>query len=157
MDAVVREDLRTAQSEAQSLETRLQTEQARAQILQEELQAKALKQKLERIGEVVSIDSIIVLEPTVVELKAQSASIAMVAKEKTVCTIAWGLTVDYGRISSDEFMAPEGHTDHSHVLRGLAPNTLYHYKWGLMGPDGTVYGSRDFTFRTLPASSEASQ
>ena len=42
------------------------------------------------------------------------------------------------------------HLQHSHLLQGLQPDTVYHYRWGLAAGDGTVYGSKAYTFRTWP-------
>ena len=88
--------------------------------------------------------------PTVVELKPNSATIQMITKVPTTCSIVHGLTARYGDISTDEGMMSGGHTQHHHVLRGLQPDTLYHYQWGLFGPEGTLYGSEDLTLKTPP-------
>ena len=135
-----RADLLEAQGAVQSL---------RQQI--EDIQSEALKAKLARIGEVIAISEILEFDPTVVEIKQDSAAIVTVSTENVICTVVYGPTSDYGQLSTDEHMAPAGHKNHRHVLRGLQPNTAYHYKWGLVAPDGTVYSSKDQTFRTLLA------
>lgn len=138
-------DLEAARSQVQTLETQL--EQSRTEVV---------KSLAAGIGEVLSISEIMVYEPTVVEIKHSSAAIAMVTKVNTICTVAYGLTDEYGQISTDMQMERGGHTNHYHLLADLEPDTAYHFKWGLVAPDGTVYGSKDFTFRTLPAGSGAS-
>ena len=100
---------------------------------------------------VLTIDAVLTFPPTVVELKPNSAIIQMVTKVPTTCSIAYGLATNYGQISTDDMMFSGGHTDHNHTLGGLRPDTLYHFKWGLLGPDGTLYGSEDKTFQTPPA------
>ena len=145
LDAV-REDLQAARLQVQALEARI-----------EELQAGVSDDGLARPGEVRGIDEIMVLEPTVVEITDNSATLEMITNVNTVCAVAYGPTPDYGLISADDSMAPNGHKEHHHLLLGLEPDTLYHYKWGLVGPDGTVYGSSDFTFRTSPARQGAMQ
>ena len=136
----VQTDLQAARSQVQSLEAE-----------KRELQATAVGGSLEELGRALLIDHIMVFPPTVVELTANSASIQMVTNVPTTCSIVHGLTTAYGEISVDDSMSPGGHTDHYHTLRDLQPDTAYHYKWGLVGPDGTLYGSTDLTFQTPPA------
>ena len=136
----VQRDLQSARSQVQSLEAQTQ-----------ELQAQVTTDLLEELGTLLSISELMVFEPTVVDLSAGSASFQMITKLPTTCSIAHGLTSDYGQISTDENMMQGGHTDHLHVLRGLQPDTVYHYKWGLLGPDGSQYSSKDFTLKTPPA------
>ena len=119
------------------------------------LETNVLVRTLEDIGKVVTINELMAFPPTVVELKPGSASIQMVTKLPTTCSIAHGLTTDYGQISTDDSMFRGGHTDHYHTLRGLQPDTVYHYKWGLLGPDGTSYASTNLTSTTPPKSAGA--
>ena len=135
-----RADLREAQGAVQSLKQQV-----------EDMQAEARKAKLARLGEVFAINEILEFDPTVVEIKQDSAALVTVTTVDSICTITFGPTSDYGHISSDVMMVPGGHKDHRHELRGLQPGTSYHYKWGLVAPDGTIYASKDNTFRTLPA------
>ena len=121
-----------------------------------DLETKVLERTLEDIGVVVTINELMAFQPTVVELKPSSASIQMVTKLPTTCSIAHGITTDYGQISTDDSMSRGGHTDHYHTLRGLQPDTVYHYKWGLLGPDGTFYASTDLTLKTPPSGGGAS-
>ena len=136
----VQRELGTAQSRVRSLEATNQ-----------ELLAREITRKLEQVGDVISIDELMVFPPTVVEITHNSANLQMITKVPTTCAIAHGLTTVYGLISTDDSMTPGGHTDHYHALEGLHPDTVYHYKWGLLGPAGTLYGSDDLTFKTPPA------
>ena len=138
--AALQEDLQTAQSQVESLEGE-----------KRDLEAAALGRRFEDVGTLLAIRQIMVFPPTIVELNPDSAALRMVTKVPTTCSIAHGLTAEYGEISTDDVMSRGGHTDHYHVLKELKPDTVYHYKWGLLGPNGTLYGSEDFTFTTPPA------
>ncbi len=135
-------DLRAALSQVDSLETANQ-----------QLQTKLEDFSFGKLAVVFSINAIVDFPPTVVDLTAKEASVQMISTVPTMCVIAHGHTSAYGQISTDESMTPGGHTDHLHVLRDLEPNSVHHYKWGLVGPDGAVYASEDLTFRTPPANS----
>ena len=148
-----------SEEELQAVQGDLQAAQAQVQTLEAEksdLETKVLERTLEDIGVVVTINELMAFQPTVVELKPSSASIQMVTKLPTTCSIAHGITTDYGQISTDDSMSRGGHTDHYHTLRGLQPDTVYHYKWGLLGPDGTFYASTDLTLKTPPSGGGAS-
>ena len=95
-------------------------------------------------------DGMVVEGPTVVEITAHSASIEATTADGTVCAIAFGPTTEYGRVATDLDMSSGGHQRHRPVLTGLQPDTLYHFKFGGIGPDATVFESNDRTFRTLP-------
>jgi len=92
-----------------------------------------------------------VVDGPILEIGSTSVSVRATTREKTVCAVSYGPTTDYGRIATDDAMDVGGHKDHHPVLIGLEPNTLYHYSFGGIGPDGKVFRSPDFTFRTLPA------
>ncbi len=102
-------------------------------------------------GNVRDIDEILVSGPTVVDVTARSARVVAETSLDVVCAVAYGPTTAYGGLVTDDDMAGGGHSDHGPRLFGLEPDTEYHYRLGGIGPDGTVYQSRDFTFRTLPA------
>ena len=116
----------------------------------EELESQATAGILEDLGELLSIKRLMALPPTIVELNPNNATLQMITNVPTTCSIAYGSDLDYGHISTDRFIMAGGHTNHNHVLEGLEPDTVYHYKWGLLGPDGTLYGSEDITFKTPP-------
>ena len=148
------------EEEHEALQQELQRAQLQVQSLEqekEELRTAATTSALTALGELISIEQLMALPPTVVELKPNSATIQMITKDPTTCSIAHGLTTDYGEISTDDRMMSGGHTNHTHTLTRLQPDSVYHYKWGLLGPDGTVYGSKDLTFKTPPAGAGASQ
>ncbi len=96
-----------------------------------------------------------VLNGPILDIGSTSVSIRATTRENTVCAVSYGPTTDYGRIATDDAMDVGGHKDHSPVLVGLEPDTQYHYSFGGIGPDGTVFRSPDFSFRTLPADAGA--
>ena len=105
-------------------------------------------------GGLPDIGEILVSGPEIADLKSDSAVLVAVTNQNVVCAVAYGLTDEYGAVSADRDMSPHGHTDHDHLLVGLKPDTVYHYRWSLFAPDGRAFQSKDFTFRT--ASAEAS-
>ena len=107
--------------------------------------------------DIPDIDEIVVSGPELSDLKSDSAVLVAVTDRKVVCAVAYGLTDEYGAVSADRDMAPDGHTDHDHFLVGLQPDTVYHYRWSLFGPDGRAFQSEDFTFRTPAADTSRSQ
>ena len=102
-------------------------------------------------------EDILISGPTAENITPNSATVLAVSDIDLVCAIAYGTTTDYGQIATDSDMAGVGHSDHHPLLVGLQPDTLYHYRLGGLGPDGTVYRSRDYTFRTPPADTGALQ
>ena len=164
-------DLEKAQSQTESLEAELERVQeylqdARLQAQSSEEEARELRtQVMTRaaadltadITGVLSINELIAFPQTVVEIRPNSPAIQMISKTPTVCSIAHGITTEYGDISIDDSMAPGAHTDHYHTLTGLQPNTTYHYKWGLLATNGTFYSSDDFKFKTPPGDDRSSK
>ena len=57
----------------------------------------------------------------------------------------------YGNQSTDLDMAGRAHSEHHAPLRGLEPDTIYHYRLQGTGSDGTFFASEDLTFRTPSA------
>ena len=83
--------------------------------------------------------------------RSHSAVVAVETRSGVICTWAYGLTSDYGMVTThtDEAMATP-HTIHEVEFTDLEPNTLYHYRVIGVAPDGTIYRSSDATFRTVP-------
>lgn len=82
------------------------------------------------------------------DIGSDSANVRVVTTIPVVCAVVFGSNESYGRISTDPDMGGAAHTDHLAPLRGLDPDTLYHYRLQGTGPDGTLYASDDLTFRT---------
>ena len=96
------------------------------------------------------IADVLLSGPTIVDIKPRSATLLAESNIDLVCSVAYGLSADYGQIATDLDMVGGGHSDHHPFLTGLEPDTLYHDRLGGMGPDRTVYRSDDLTFRTPP-------
>ena len=96
----IQADLKAARLEVQSLEAD-----------KEKLRTTASKRALEELWQALSIDDIMVFPPSIVELRPTTASIQMITNVPVTCSIIHGLTTDYGEISTDDSMAPGGHTD----------------------------------------------
>ena len=107
-------------------------------------------------GGVPDIGEILVSGPEIADLKSDSAVLVAVTNQNVVCAVSYGPTDGYGAVSADRDMSPHGHTDHDHLLVGLKPDTVYHYRWGLFAPDGRAFQSKDFTFKTPPAEASGS-
>ena len=54
-------------------------------------------------------------------------------------------------------MAGRAHRDHQAPLRGLLPDSVYHFRVQGTGPDGTLYVSEDMSFRTPPEQESAAE
>lgn len=102
-----------------------------------------------------SIDQILNGEIEIVELTSSSALVQVETDIDVVCSVVYGEDDQYGRQSTDLAMGGLGHSQHNAALRGLQPDTVYHYRLQGTGPDGTFYRSEDLTFRT-PAEEDGS-
>ena len=91
--------------------------------------------------------------PTVVEITPNTASLELKTTEEVLCAWVYGPTTAYGEVATHStLLMGFGHKDHKPLLHSLRPDTLYHFKAGAVGVDGTVYTSEDLTFRTPPES-----
>jgi len=97
---------------------------------------------------------ILAVEPQVVDITSNSARVTAITSIEVACAVAFGTITDYGRLAVDSDMGGTGHSNHGPQLTGLEPDTEYHLTFGGIGPDGTVYGYKDLTFRTKPADAE---
>lgn len=86
--------------------------------------------------------------PTFTDLKSNSVTVLVDTKIPVVCAAAYGTSTQYGQIATDSDMAGGAHTNHHPVLAGLQPDTEYHLRVQGVGPDGTLYRSKDYTFHT---------
>lgn len=87
-------------------------------------------------------------EIRVEDLGPDSANIQVSTNIPVVCSVVFGTDRTYGRMSTDLDMGGAAHSEHQAPLRGLEPDTLYHYRLQGTGPDGALYVSGDRTFRT---------
>ncbi|MFQ5794505.1 MAG: discoidin domain-containing protein [Candidatus Bipolaricaulia bacterium] len=103
-------------------------------------------------------EDILISGPTLIDLQPHSVTVLVETHIPVVCAVAYGTTTAYGQLATDSDMAGGGHQDHHPVLIGLQPDTEYHFRFGGMGSDGTLYHStQDYTFRTPKAETPAPQ
>ena len=91
------------------------------------------------------------------DITSNSARITAHTTVDVACAVAFGTTTNYGRQAVDSDMGGTGHSDQGPQLTGLEPDTIYYLTFGGIGPDGTVYGYRDLTFRTKLAGADPEQ
>jgi hypothetical protein len=84
----------------------------------------------------------------ITDLTARSAAVRATTSVDVVCSVVYGPDNTFGHQSTDLNMAGGGHREHAAPLRGLEPDTTYHYRLQGAGPDGTIYVSDVLTFRT---------
>ncbi|MGE3073917.1 MAG: discoidin domain-containing protein [Dehalococcoidia bacterium] len=99
---------------------------------------------------VSSIDGILDGAILVEDIRSDAANVRVVTTIPVVCAVVFGTDTSYGGISTDPDMGGAAHSDHFAPLRGLEPDTVYHYRLQGTGPDGMLYVSGDLTFRTAP-------
>lgn len=97
------------------------------------------------------ISDVIASEPEFVDITAHSATVLVTTQVDLACAVVYGPTAELGMLATDTDMAGGGHSDHHPLLTGLEPDTLYYARLQGSGPDGTLYRSELYTFRTLPA------
>lgn len=93
------------------------------------------------------IEEILVEKPRI-EAGAGSATVYVTTRIPVACAVVYGTTADYGSIATDTDMAGGAHADHHPALVDLEPDTLYHLRLQGVGPDGVLYRSEEYTFRT---------
>ncbi len=64
------------------------------------------------------------------------------------CAVVFGEDETFGRLGTDVDMAAGGHRDHRVVLGGLEPGTVYLFRLQGSSPDGDLYRSQVYSFRT---------
>jgi len=97
------------------------------------------------------IGDILASGPEFIDIGPQTATLRVETSAPVVCAVVYGTTPEYGQLATDTDMAGGGHSDHHPLLTGLTPDTLYYARLQGVGPDGTLYRSEQYTFRTAPA------
>lgn len=97
------------------------------------------------------ITDVLVSGPEFTNITATSATLVAETNQDLACSVVYGPTSDYGFIATDTDMAGGGHREHHPLLTGLEPDTLYYVRIQGAGPDGYLYRSEEYTFRTAPA------
>jgi hypothetical protein len=93
-------------------------------------------------------EDILASEPEFIDVGPTSAALVVETTIPVACSVVYGTTPDYGQIATDSDMAGGAHADHHPLLTGLRPDTLYYARLQGVGPDGTLYRSEEYTFRT---------
>jgi hypothetical protein len=101
------------------------------------------------------IEDILVSGPEFVNVGAQTATLQLKVSQPLVCAVVYGETKQYGQMATDPGMGGVGTTDHTVLLSGLKPDTLYYARFQGVVADGTLYRSQDYTFHTTPATESA--
>jgi hypothetical protein len=103
------------------------------------------------------IDDILTSGPEFFDIGPETAALRVETTLPVVCAVVYGTTPEYGQMATDTDMAGGGHSDHHPLLTGLTPDTLYYARLQGVGPDGTLYRSEQYTFRTSPATSASAE
>jgi len=102
-------------------------------------------------GMVHSLSEILAKGPEFVGITPDSVTVTIDTRIPVVCAAAYGTTTAYGSLATDTDMAGGAHQNHHPSLSGLKPDTTYHIRLQGVGPDGTLYASEDYTFKTPAA------
>jgi hypothetical protein len=86
----------------------------------------------------------------IVELGSTGAAVQVTTDLDRVCSVVYGTDESYGGQTTDPDMGGMAHRQHYAPVRGLAPDTVYHYRVQGIASDGSMYVSDDLTFRTPP-------
>jgi hypothetical protein len=97
------------------------------------------------------IEEILVSGPEFTDIGPTIATVLAETSIPMACAAVYGPTQEYGQIATDTDMAGGGHQDHHPLLTGLEPDTVYYVRLQGVGPDGTLYQSEEYTFRTTEA------
>lgn len=89
--------------------------------------------------------------PRLAEIGASEAVINFTSSIALACTVVYGETPAYGRITNDPDMSATATIDHRPVLGDLKPDTMYHFRVQGVSLDGTLYLGEQRTFRTAKA------
>lgn len=102
-------------------------------------------------GVVHPLSEILAKGPEFADAASDSVTVKIDTRIPVVCAAAYGTTIAYGSLATDTDMAGGAHQNHHPSLTGLKPDTTYHIRLQGVGPDGTLYASEDYTFKTLGA------
>ncbi len=108
------------------------------------------------LGSVHPLSEILAKGPEFAHATPDAVTVRIDTRMPVVCTAAYGTTTAYGSLATDTDMAGGAHQNHHPSLTGLKPDTLYHIRLQGVGPDGNLYVSDDYTFKT-PAAGAVNQ
>ena len=94
------------------------------------------------------LSEILISGPEFIDLRPESVTVLVETRIAVACSAVYGVTSAYGQIATDTDMAAGGHQSHHPILIGLKPDTVYQMRMQGVGPDGTLFVSENYTFRT---------
>lgn len=80
----------------------------------------------------------------VISVATTSAQISWKTYRSVVCNVDYGTSIYYGSLYREQRPA----TEHTAVLSGLQPETLYHFRVQYLDADSASYYSYDYSFKT---------
>ncbi len=86
--------------------------------------------------------------PVISEISSTEASLDFTSSIALACTIVFGETEDFGRITNDPDMSATATISHRPILSGLNPDTIYYYKVQGVAVNGKIYQGPSLTFTT---------
>ena len=90
--------------------------------------------------------SLLAFDIAAADINQSVATITWKTNGNADSTVEYGLTTGYGFTRTNPILD----TNHTIILVGLAPGTLYHWRVVSSDQGGNRYISTDYTFRTLP-------
>ncbi len=94
--------------------------------------------------------------PVISEISSSDASLNFTSNVALACTIVFGETNNFGRISNDPDMSSTVTTKHRPILTGLKPDTLYYYRVQGVAENGTIYWGPNLSFTTASVQKSSS-
>ena len=85
------------------------------------------------------ITGVLVSGPEFANIGATTVTVLAETNKDLACSVVYGTTPACGSIATDLDMAGGGYQDHSPLLTGLEPDTLYYARFQGAGADGTLY------------------
>jgi hypothetical protein len=79
-----------------------------------------------------------------------TATLPIETRIPVACTLVYGTTPEFGKLTLDQDMAGGTHTTHNPLLTDLEPETTYYYRVQGVDDAGTIYVSQTMTFTTPP-------
>ncbi|TFG70394.1 MAG: hypothetical protein E4H27_06035 [Anaerolineales bacterium] len=90
-----------------------------------------------------------VQDPFVNNITGETALIELSTSIPTNCKVNYGTDQQYGA-SATNMMSGSRSLNHAIAIKGLHPETTYHYRLNLTDEQGRLYLSDDYTFTTQP-------
>ena len=106
---------------------------------------------------VMPLSSVTESPAQVLDITDTTARVNFVGTIPLACYLVYGTDESFGSVTNDPDMASAAIIDHNPVMLDLEPDTEYVFRMQGVGEDGTIYVGELHTFRTLPASDEASE